>query len=95
MIGLVLYHEIRRCTAVCQGAGLQLLDETVALSSLRLKRDGRGRLRLHRRYQFDISESGTDRRRGWIILTGLVVEHIQIDGEDGATIIEDNRRLLH
>lgn len=87
-------YVIRRCTAVCQGADLQLLDETVALAALRLKRDGRGRLRLHRRYQFDVSETGTDRRRGWITLTGVVVEHIHIEGTEGATILEDNRRLL-
>ncbi|MEJ2761504.1 MAG: DUF3301 domain-containing protein [Gammaproteobacteria bacterium] len=88
-------YVIRRCTAVCEGAGLQLLDETVALAALRLKRDRRGRLRLHRRYQFDVSETGTDRWRGWISLTGLVVEHIHIEGAEGATILEDNRRLLH
>jgi len=88
-------YVIRRCAAVCNGAGLQLLDETVALAALRLKRDRRGRLRLHRRYQFEVSETGANRLRGWIALTGLAVEHIHIEGDGGMTILDENRRLLH
>lgn len=88
-------YVIRRCTAVCDNAGLQLLDETVALAALRLKRDARGRLHLRRRYQFDVSEHGTDRLRGWITLTGMVVEQIHIDGMEGAVILDQDRRLLH
>jgi len=88
-------YVIRRCSAICDASGLQLLDETVALAALRLQRDTRGRLRLHRRYQFDVSERGTDRLRGWITLTGMAVEQIHIDGTDGAVILDQDRRLLH
>ena len=88
-------YVIRRCSAVCETSGLQLLDETVTLAGLRLQRDARGRLHLHRRYRFDVSEHGTDRLRGWITLTGLVVEQIHIDGSNGAVILDQDRRLLH
>jgi hypothetical protein len=87
-------YVIRRCSAICSASGLQLLDETVALSALRVQRDYRGRLHLHRRYQFDVSERGTDRLRGWITLTGMAVEQIHIDGTDGAVILDQDRRLL-
>jgi len=88
-------YVIQRCAVICEGAGLQLLDETVTLAALNLKRDTRGRLRLHRRYQFEVSETGADRLRGWIALTGLALEHVYIEGTDGATILgQDGRHLL-
>jgi hypothetical protein len=40
---------------------LQLLDETVACTRLRLGRNSRGRIQLMRTYDFEVSANGSDR----------------------------------
>lgn len=49
---------------LCARAGMQLLDETVAVQRLRLRRVPGEGLRLERRYGFEVSVDGADRRRG-------------------------------
>lgn len=89
-------YVVRRCQNLCQASGLQLLDETVALSSLSLRRDRHGRLRLHRRYQFAVSENGADRYPGYILLTGWQIDAVHIEGPAGTTILHENATLrLH
>ncbi|MBE1160456.1 DUF3301 domain-containing protein [Dyella acidiphila] len=66
----------------CQQHGLQLLDETVGLSGLRLKRVGERHV-LERRYSFEVSIDGNDREAGhlWMIgnvLTALVLPTIEL-----------------
>ena len=58
------------CRNACLRANVQLLDETVALKRLDLARDQTGRVHLRRRYQFEYSEQGLERRQGEIILLG-------------------------
>ncbi len=53
-----LGHEL------CSGAGVQLLDQSVALSGLALARNREGRLCLRRSYAFEVSLDGHDRHRG-------------------------------
>ncbi len=53
---------------LCQSAGLQLLDQTVALQHLRIRRDQDGRLGLLRSYSFEVSSDGSDRHRGSLSL---------------------------
>lgn len=53
-----------------QRCGLQFLDDTVALSQLRLGRDARGRLRWRRTYSFEVSDTGADRLACSVILLG-------------------------
>lgn len=65
----------------CRQHGLQLLDESVGLRSLRLRR-GHGALQLERSYAFEVSIDGDDREPGrlWMIgptLTGLSLPTIQ------------------
>lgn len=89
-------YVIRRCKSTCESAGLQLLDQSVALSGISLKRDRNGRWRIHRRYQFHVSESGADRHTGHMILTGTRIESIRIEGESGTTILHEERPIsLH
>jgi hypothetical protein len=84
-------HEAR---AACAGEGLQLLDDTVAIRSLRLARDDAGQLRLQRTYAFEFSDTGNDRRQGSVTLLGhevvllrlrarltLVTDAVEEDGE--------------
>lgn len=49
---------------------LQLLDETVACSRLRLGRNTRGRVQILRTYHFDVSASGSDRLTCHLVLLG-------------------------
>ncbi len=56
--------------AACERAGVQLLDQTVMLNRLSLRRDGRGQLRVLRQYSFDYSRDGIDRARGTLALLG-------------------------
>lgn len=49
---------------LCARAGLQLLDETVAVRRVRLRRVPGEGLRLERCYGFEVSRDGADRRCG-------------------------------
>lgn len=82
-------HErvVRACRQLCEKSELQLLDQTVALASISLIRSVSGHRQLRRVYQFEVSDNGTDRHRGYITLAGATIEAIQIDGGDGMTTI--------
>jgi len=54
--------------ATCRDMGLQLLDGTVSLRSLRPARDGAGHWALQRTYTFDYSADGFSRQQGFVIL---------------------------
>ncbi len=54
----------------CEAEGLLLLDETVAIASIRPLRNEDGRLALRRVYRFEYSESGNDRKQGSVTLQG-------------------------
>ena len=60
-------HAVRQA---CEAEGLQLLDETISLSSLRPARNDDGRLVLRRVYQFEYSDTGNNRRQGRVHLLG-------------------------
>lgn len=49
---------------LCMDAGLQLLDQTVALRRFAVTRTDAGWLALRRWYCFDVSTDGQDRHRG-------------------------------
>ena len=49
---------------------MQLLDDTVAISSLRLARNDAGRLLLQRVYDFEYSDTGDNRRNGSVVMLG-------------------------
>lgn len=61
---------MRAARAACDADGLLLLDDTVALGTLRPARDDAGRLRLRRVYHFEYSDTGNNRRRGSVTLLG-------------------------
>lgn len=70
------------CEQACAGAGVQFLDETVALKRLWLRRDREGRLRLRRLYGFEFSVTGESRRAGFVILSGIKLEILHLDPGD-------------
>jgi len=63
----------------CQRYGLQLLDDTVAIAGLRLARDRDGRVALERRYVFEFSDTGDNRRQGAMVLLGAELADIQLE----------------
>jgi hypothetical protein len=64
-------EEARRLGAeACERAGVQLLDHTVALVRLGLRRNESGRLSVMRQYRFDYSRDGSDRESGGLALLG-------------------------
>ncbi len=65
----------------CADAGLQFLDDSVALRRLRLARDGSGQLRFQRDYLFEFSDTGDNRRPGVVRMLGERVEWVSLDGE--------------
>jgi hypothetical protein len=69
---------VRACRSVCEAHHVQLLDSTVALVHLGLRRTGGGDLRLRRVYEFEFSRSGTDRETGSITLLGKHVQAVYI-----------------
>lgn len=60
----------------CRAAGVQLLDQSVALNRIALRRDREGRLRVFRQYRFDYSWQGDDRHQGGLALLGRELQWI-------------------
>lgn len=73
----------------CLADGLQLLDDTVSIASLKPARDEDGQLRLRRVYDFEFSETGDNRRRGSVVLLGQRVILLNI----GLRLIADGQTL--
>lgn len=73
-------HEtaLRVCKHTCKEADLQLLDETVSLARLGLRRDARGRMQFWRNYGFEYTHDSAERKQGYIVLHGPRVEQIHI-----------------
>lgn len=65
----------------CTGAGLQFLDESVALSRIRFARNANGQLQFLRDYRFEFSDTGDNRRPGLVRMLGERVEWVSLDGE--------------
>jgi hypothetical protein len=72
-------HAVAAGRAACARYGVQLLDETVAITRLRVARDAEGRLRLRRTYVFEFSETGDNRRHGAIVMLGAQLEDLQLE----------------
>lgn len=61
---------IRAARAVCRQAGVQLLDDTVALKHFGLARDDNQQVRLRREFFFEYSDTGNNRLPGYVYLLG-------------------------
>lgn len=65
----------------CAEAGVQFLDDSVALRRLRLARNGDGQLQFQRDFHFEFSDTGDNRRPGVVRMLGERVEWVSLDGE--------------
>jgi hypothetical protein len=61
---------VRAAKEVCAAEGLMLLDDTVAISGLKPRRDDDGRVRLQRSYEFEYSDTGNNRLKGSVVMLG-------------------------
>lgn len=66
----------------CRQSNVQLLDDTVALERLWLRRDRDGRLKWERLYVFEFTDSGHRRQTGIVLMVGWRVEVLQMEGGD-------------
>lgn len=74
-------HALAAGRHACAEAGVQFLDDTVALAYIRLARNDLGQLRFARLYRFEFSSTGDNRRRGNIRVLGEHVESVEMDGD--------------
>ncbi len=63
----------------CDRAGVTFLNDTVAWSKIRLKRNRQGRVQLQRTYFFEFASDMEQRYRGEIIMLGHQVNKISLD----------------
>jgi Protein of unknown function (DUF3301) len=63
----------------CQNDGLQLLDETVSLSSMKVRRNSDGQVAFRRVYEFEFSDNGDNRRVGSVTLLGRHAESVHLE----------------
>ena len=61
---------VQAARAACAAEALLLLDDTVAIANLKLRRDDDGRVKLQRAYDFEYSDTGNNRLKGSIVLLG-------------------------
>lgn len=73
-------HEIavEYARRACHRDGVQFLDDTVAIASIRPQRDVSGRLVLQRTYTFEYSDTGNNRQPGSIVMLGQNVQSVDI-----------------
>jgi hypothetical protein len=85
-LALALWVDGRRAQEIgvgaarreCERAGLQFLDETVALSRLTFRRDTDGHVRLERAFTFEYSASSGERAPGRVVVLGTRVTALEI-----------------
>jgi hypothetical protein len=56
--------------SACASDGLMLLDDTVAIASVKTVRDENGRIKLQRAYRFEYTDTGNNRLNGSVVLVG-------------------------
>ena len=72
-------RALRAGRAACERYDLQFLDDTVAFTRIRLRRDAEGRIRIARTYAFEFSDTGNNRRYGAIVMLGGELEDVQLE----------------
>ena len=84
-VGWFLWSSLRAREAAnaairpaCRAGGFLFLDDTVALDRIRLRRNDEGRATIERVYRFDYSDTGDNRRRGYVTLLGARVIEVSL-----------------
>ena len=69
------------CRHFCEQNDAMLLDQTVYLRRLRIRRADHGRIQFERCYQFEYSYNAVDRYSGNMIILGLKPVEVTFDGQ--------------
>lgn len=90
-------HALRIARRHCQQAGVQLLDESVALVRLRPGRGRFGRPGIKRRYAFEFTVTGERRYAGFVELHGQTLQRVELAPHPfpGGTPDEGNVARIH
>ncbi len=83
-------HALEVGRAACHSSRVQMLDQTVSLSSMGLGRNEAGRLVLQRVYSFEFTLDGDHRREGRVAMKGDEVKAIHLNHPDGPIVIQPN-----
>lgn len=75
---------VRAARLACQADGVQLLDDTVALDALGLRRGDDGKPMLRRIYRFEFSDTGNNRLDGSVTLLGDGVQALYLAPHSGS-----------
>lgn len=70
---------LRAAREHCRSFGVQLLDESVVMRGLWLKRDASGTLRVRRSYTFEFTSTGDERYHGDVVMLGPALEMVQLE----------------
>jgi len=81
---------VHSARAACEAEGLMFLDDTVGFRSLKPARDGEGRLKLQRTYDFEYSDTGNNRIHGSVVMLGKRVTLLNV-----GLLVVPNIRTLH
>ena len=76
---------IATAKSLCATEGLQLLDDTVAIASMKPVRGDGGQLVLRRVYGFEYSDTGDNRRQGSVVMQGHQVLLVNLGQRDDST----------
>ncbi len=68
----------RAANKACKEVELQLLDQSISLRALWLKRDEDGQIKIWRRYVFEFSSTGADRYSGRVIMLGRKITNVEL-----------------
>jgi hypothetical protein len=68
------------CQQVCAQFHLQLLDDSIALYEIRLKRSQRGYFKIQRAYRFEFYDGGEQRLEGTLLMRGSTLEMLEVQG---------------
>ncbi|MCU7938328.1 MAG: DUF3301 domain-containing protein [gamma proteobacterium symbiont of Bathyaustriella thionipta] len=88
IVGLIWYwwnsisaYEVayKEAKAACRRLELQFLDDTLDVIKFRLCRHSRGHMQICRIYEFEFSSDGDSRYKGYVRLSGLKYESIDMD----------------
>ncbi len=79
-------RAIKLASHACQGAQVQLLDSTVTLKKIRFARKPNSHIALLRFYEFEFSSTGTERRKGLVVVLGMAQQYFSMDLPQSRTI---------
>ncbi len=70
---------VRAGARLCQKQGVYFLDDSVAMSKIRLRRNSAGQVVFYREYRFEFTSDGAYRSKGKICLMGRYVVSTEMD----------------